>query len=140
VNHWVVRHVRRPLTLLCARVLSAVLVNDTACLVMTPLALDMVLQLRRDPTPYLLAIAMASNIGSVATITGNPQNMIVGSVSQIPYGTFATMLMPVAIAGLALLLAFLALAYRAEFFTADRFDDGGSPPRYHGRLVSWPFQ
>jgi Na+/H+ antiporter NhaD/arsenite permease-like protein len=85
-NHWVVRHVRRPLTLLCALVLvcgvlSAVLVNDTVCLVMTPLALDVVLRLRRDPTPYLLAIAMASNIGSVATITGNPQNMIVGSVS-----------------------------------------------------------
>ena len=51
--------------------LSAFLVNDTICLVMTPLALDLVMQLKRNPIPYLLAIATASNIGSAATITGD---------------------------------------------------------------------
>ena len=89
LNYWVVRHVRRPIGLLAAVVfvcggLSAVLVNDTVCLVMAPLVLEVILRLKRDPIPYLLAIAMASNIGSMATITGNPQNMIVGTLSHIP--------------------------------------------------------
>src|ERR1700722_3961154 len=75
VNGWVVTRARRPLVLLVAVVLvagsfSAFLVNDTICLVMTPLVLDIVTRLKRDPVPYLLAIAMASNIGSTATITG----------------------------------------------------------------------
>ena len=58
-------------------------------------------RLRRNPVPYLLAVAMASNIGSVATITGNPQNMMIGSFSGIPYRTFCAALAPVAAAGLA---------------------------------------
>ena len=93
VNIWVVTRAGYPLVLLVAIVLtaglfSAFLVNDTICLVMTPLVLDVVTRLKRDPIPYLLAIAMASNVGSTATITGNPQNMIIGSLSHIPYGTF----------------------------------------------------
>jgi Citrate transporter len=80
VNGWVVRRARHPLVLLAAVVLvagsfSAFFVNDTICLVMTPLVLEVVTRFRRDPVPYLLAIAMASNVGSTATITGNPQNM-----------------------------------------------------------------
>ena len=55
------------------------------CLVLTPLVLEITETLRRNPVPYLLAVAMASNIGSVATITGNPQNMMIGSFSGIPY-------------------------------------------------------
>ncbi len=90
-------HVRHPLVLLVAVVLasgllSAFLVNDTICLVMTPLVLELVTRFERNPIPYLLAIATASNIGSVATITGNPQNIIIGSLSQIPYGVFAATL------------------------------------------------
>src|SRR5205085_5189073 len=67
------------------------------------------------PIPYLLAVAMASNIGSVATVTGNPQNMMIGSFSHIPYRTFAATLAPVAAAGLALTVAVIALVYRPEF-------------------------
>jgi len=79
-------HARRPLVLLAAIVLvagsfSAFLVNDTICLVMTPLVLDLVTQIDRDPIPYLLAVAMRSNVGSTATITGNPQNMITALAS-----------------------------------------------------------
>jgi Na+/H+ antiporter NhaD/arsenite permease-like protein len=141
VNGFAVARAGHPLALLAAivlttGVLSAFLVNDTICLVMTPLVAELAIRLRRDPVPYLLAVAMASNAGSVATITGNPQNMIIGSLSQIPYGRFALELAPVA--GAAMLLAFLliALAYRREFFTGARLaagDDG--PSRYHGPLV-----
>ena len=140
VNYWIVRHVRRPLGLLAAVVfvcggLSAVLVNDTVCLVMAPLMLEVVLRLKRDPVPYLLAIAMASNIGSMATITGNPQNMIVGTLSHIPFGVFVATLAPIAAVGLVLVLALLALVYRDEFFTDEQFNGKIKPPRYHGPLV-----
>jgi Na+/H+ antiporter NhaD/arsenite permease-like protein len=77
--------------------LSAFLVNDTVCLVMTPLVLDLVRRLGRDPIPYLMAIPMASNVGRVATITGNPQNMMISSFSHIPNGAFAGAIWPVAI-------------------------------------------
>ena len=66
-------------------VFSAFLVNDAICLVMAPLVLELTLGLGRNPVPYLLAVAMASNVGSTATITGNPQNMMIGSFSRIPY-------------------------------------------------------
>jgi len=110
-------------------VLSAFLVNDTICLVLTPLVLDLVTQLRRNPVPYLLAIAMASNIGSTSTITGNPQNMIIGSLSHIPYGTFAAALSPIAGVGLILTVVLIAVAYRSEFWTGQRLQ--GEPQPAH---------
>jgi Na+/H+ antiporter NhaD/arsenite permease-like protein len=60
---------------------------------------------------------MAANIGSVATITGNPQNMMIGSFSGIPYRHFLAVLGPVAAAGLALAVAAVFLSYRQEFLT-----------------------
>ena len=90
-------------------------VNDTMCLVLTPLVLEITTSLRRRPVPYLLAVAMASNIGSVATITGNPQNMMIGSFSRIPYRVFAASLAPVAAVGLLLTIAVIAFLYRDEF-------------------------
>jgi Na+/H+ antiporter NhaD/arsenite permease-like protein len=86
----VVEHAHSPVVLLVSIVavagfFSAFFVNDTMCLVLTPLVLEIAETLDRNPVPYLLAGAMASNIGSVATITGNPQNMMIGSFSGIPY-------------------------------------------------------
>ena len=79
---------------------SAFFVNDIVCLVMVPFVLSIVRRMRLRPLPYLLAVATASNIGSVATITGNPQNMLIGSFSGIRYRDFLWHLAPVAIAGL----------------------------------------
>jgi Na+/H+ antiporter NhaD/arsenite permease-like protein len=120
VSEWVVEHARRPILLLSgivvvAGVFSAFFVNDTMCLVLTPLVLEITTSLRRNPVPYLLAVAMASNIGSVATITGNPQNMMIGSFSRIPYREFAAALAPVAAVGLVLTVAVIAVIYRDEF-------------------------
>jgi Na+/H+ antiporter NhaD/arsenite permease-like protein len=120
---------------LVAGILSAFLVNDTICLVMTPLVLELVKRLRRDPVPYLLAIAMASNVGSTATITGNPQNIIIGSLSRIPYGTFAGALSPIAAVGLALTVLLIAFLHRREFFTRERLAGAYVPPRHHRPLV-----
>src|SRR5437764_8436472 len=141
VTDWIATHVRRPFALLVAVVLasgtlSAFLVNDTICLVMTPLVLELVTAVKRNPIPYLLAVATASNIGSVATITGNPQNIIIGSLSRIPYGDFAAALVPVAVVGLMAAFALIALSYRSEFFTRDQFDKIDIPARYHGPLLT----
>lgn len=117
---WVIRRIHRPFYLLCAIVVvagvfSAFFLNDTMCLVLTPLVLDIVIRLKRSPVPYLLAVAMAANIGSVATITGNPQNMLIGTFSQIPYRTFAAHLAPIAAVGLGLTILLISLVYRTEF-------------------------
>ena len=125
VTNWVVTRARHPLLLLVAVVFtsgifSAFLVNDTICLALTPVVLDLVLRLRRNPAPYLLAVAMASNVGSVATITGNPQNIMIGSFSRIPYGSFAASLSPVAAIGLLVTIALIALCHPGEFWTRER--------------------
>jgi Na+/H+ antiporter NhaD/arsenite permease-like protein len=118
-----VRHTRGPLTLLGAvvalsGVFSAFFVNDTVCLALTPLVLEITRAVQRNPVPYLLAVAMASNVGSVATVTGNPQNMMIGSLSRIPYPQFAAALAPVAAAGLVLTFVVIAILYRKEFVGA----------------------
>jgi Na+/H+ antiporter NhaD/arsenite permease-like protein len=120
VSERIVEHAHSPLLLLIAivavsGVFSAFFVNDTMCLVMTPLVIEIAGALRRNPVPYLLAVAMAANIGSVATITGNPQNMMIGSFSGIPYRHFLAVLGPVAAAGLVLAVAAVFLGYRREF-------------------------
>lgn len=94
--------------------LSAFLVNDAVCLVLAPLVLDLAREAGRRPLPYLLAVAMASNIGSVATITGNPQNIMIGSVSGIGYTRFTLSLAPVALAGLAVAAALIAIGCRRD--------------------------
>lgn len=93
-------------------VLSAFLVNDVVCVAMTPLVLALCRRLGRPPIPYLVGLATASNIGSVATITGNPQNMMIGSLSGIAYARFAARLAPVALIGLALDYAVILAVYR----------------------------
>jgi Na+/H+ antiporter NhaD/arsenite permease-like protein len=121
----VVEHAHRPVLLLIAIVgiagfFSAFFVNDTMCLVLTPLVLEITETVRRNPVPYLLAVAMASNIGSVATITGNPQNMMIGSFSGIPYRQFLASLAPIALAGLVLTVLVIFLVYRSEFTSRER--------------------
>ena len=80
--------------------LSAFFVNDIVCLVMVPFVLSITRRMKLEPLPYLLAVATASNIGSVSTITGNPQNMLIGSFSGIKYRDFLLHLAPVAVVGL----------------------------------------
>jgi Na+/H+ antiporter NhaD/arsenite permease-like protein len=95
--------------------LSAFLVNDTICLVLTPLVMDVVLHLRRNPVPYLIGVALAANVGSTATLTGNPQNIIIAGLSRISYGAFAASLAPVAAIGLVLTVAVLLARWPGEF-------------------------
>jgi Na+/H+ antiporter NhaD/arsenite permease-like protein len=96
-------------------VLSALFLNDTICLVLTPLILDITLSAKRNPVPYLIALATSSNIGSVATLTGNPQNIIIGVASGISYLRFLSALTPVALLGLGGVWLVIVLFYKEEF-------------------------
>jgi len=89
-----------PAVIFTSGILSAVFVNDIVCLVMVPFVLSITRRMKLNPVPYLLAVATASNIGSVSTITGNPQNMLIGSFSRISYRDFLFHLGPVALVGL----------------------------------------
>jgi Na+/H+ antiporter NhaD/arsenite permease-like protein len=140
VTGWGVAFARHPLQLLAAvivsaGVFSAFLLNDAICLVMAPLVVDIARRLRRDPVPYLLAVAMASNIGSTATITGNPQNILIGSFSGIAYGRFAAALSPVAAVGLVLTFVLIWLMHRAEFHRGDGFAARSPPAHLHRPLA-----
>jgi Na+/H+ antiporter NhaD/arsenite permease-like protein len=96
----VIEHVRSARMLLAAIVavagiLSALFINDTICLVFTPILVMTLRSLELRPAPFLLALAFASNVGSAMTVTGNPQNMLIGVSSDIGYASFlAAMALP----------------------------------------------
>jgi Na+/H+ antiporter NhaD/arsenite permease-like protein len=105
------------LTIVVSGILSAFLINDIVCLALTPLVLHLARRLRFDPVPHLIALATAANIGSTGTITGNPQNIFIGSHSGISYLRFAARLLPVAILGLVVNFMVIALVYRRQLAT-----------------------
>ncbi|MER9662982.1 anion transporter [Mesorhizobium sp. M0159] len=112
-------------------VLSAFLVNDAICLVMAPIVVHVTRVINRNPVPYLIATATASNCGSVATITGNPQNMVIGALSGISYPAFSAALAPVAAFGLVAAIVIIRIVYRAEFSRKAEL----SPEVYRGRML-----
>jgi Na+/H+ antiporter NhaD/arsenite permease-like protein len=125
---WAAAHVvaraRSPRALLAAVVivtglLSALFMNDTLCIVMPALVLAVLAPLGLPPLPYLLAIALAANVGSAMAITGNPQNMLIGLSSHIAYGRFLLLLAPASLGGLVLVYVALALRYRRALRRAE---------------------
>jgi Na+/H+ antiporter NhaD/arsenite permease-like protein len=71
-----------------AAALSAVFSNDIICLAMTPVVAQLCLLRRLNPLPFLVGLACAANICSAATLIGNPQNMLIGSVMHLPFGGY----------------------------------------------------
>jgi Na+/H+ antiporter NhaD/arsenite permease-like protein len=123
VGSRVVRLARTPYQLLAwivlaSGVLSAIFLNDTIVLIFTPLTLEICRTLRQPPIPYLIALVTAANIGSTATITGNPQNIIIGIASGIPFVEFTAALAPVALLGMVIAWAVVAIVYRRELSAA----------------------
>lgn len=110
--HWT----RSPLGLMVALtlgsgLLSALFMNDTIALILTPIVVSLTQALSLNPIPYLLALAGATNLGSVATLSGNPQNILIGSFSGIGYLEFATALAPLALSSLLVQIVWLAWLY-----------------------------
>lgn len=109
--------------------LSAIFLNDTICIMLTPLVAEIALLSKRDGRPYLIALAVSANAGSCATIIGNPQNMLIASQSGISFFTFFLYLAPSSI--FAMLLAYYAtiLVFPEEFLKA------GTARLHYGQTV-----
>ena len=119
-----------------AGVLSALFLNDTVALVLTPAVAALARRLGAPPLPYLVALAMASNAGSVATITGNPQNVAVAVAGGIGYAPFVAALAPVALASLAVVAGAVFLVYRQELRGGRPAPRHDAPPSVRGRSLA----
>lgn len=129
--------------------LSALFVNDTVCLVLTPVLLATLLPLGIRPVPYLIALAMGANIGSALTVVGNPQNMLVGLWSGVSFASFSWRMAPLVVGGLAIAGAVLLIVYRrdlaepmpvpghAETPVLDRRIVGTALVLFAGAFVAW---
>ncbi len=138
-GRWLVRFARTPrvflaLEIVLMGVLSALFLNDTICLMFAPFIINLLDDLKRNPLPYLVALATASNIGSTATLTGNPQNMIVGIASGISYLDFALALAPVALLSMGLIWIVLVKMYPDELRSGVHF----APPERDEQEISRP--
>jgi Na+/H+ antiporter NhaD/arsenite permease-like protein len=92
-------------------ILSALLVNDAVCLLALPLVLRLTKEGGLPPVPFLLALAVGSNVGGVMTLAGTPQCMLVGNYSGISYARYASVMVPIGLVLLALSSAFLVLVH-----------------------------
>jgi Na+/H+ antiporter NhaD/arsenite permease-like protein len=118
-------------------VLSAVFSNDVICLAMAPVLADVCIARRLDPVPYLLGLACAVNVGSAATLIGNPQNMLIGQVLELPFtGYLLEAALPV-IAGLAATWGVIAWRTRGRWLTVL---EEPPPERRHDYAVYDPWQ
>jgi Na+/H+ antiporter NhaD/arsenite permease-like protein len=125
-----------------AGALSAVFSNDIICLAMTPVVVQLCLQRRLNPVPFLLGLACAANIGSAATLIGNPQNMLIGSVLQLPFGAYVRQALPPVVLSLGVLWAWLVWSPGHAESTAPAKPSAAMPvdlPFGYGPLQAPPF-
>jgi Na+/H+ antiporter NhaD/arsenite permease-like protein len=94
---------------------SAFLVNDAVVLLFTPIIISICRKTNLNPIPYLIAEILSSNIGSTMTITGNPQNMLIGISSNISYVDFLIKLLPISLIGMIIIVFVVKLFYRKHF-------------------------
>lgn len=103
------------LIILTSGILSAFFLNDTIVIVFTPIVISVTQTLKRNPVPYLIGLVTAANIGSSATIIGNPQNMIIGVASGIPFSKYALYQTVPSLIGLLIIFFVIILIYKKEF-------------------------
>ncbi|MYL82588.1 anion transporter [Desulfovibrio aerotolerans] len=96
-------------------VLSAILANDIVCLAMTPILVEATLARGLNPVPYCLGLALAANIGSAATLIGNPQNMLIGQVARLSFGGYMLDVWPCVAASLVIAYAGTVWGFRGRF-------------------------
>lgn len=99
---------------------SAFLVNDAVVLLFTPVVIKICRSGKLNPVPYLIAEIFASNIGSAMAITGNPQNILIGINSGIPYGRFLLHLLPISFIGMFVTVFLMRIIFKSEFSSKDK--------------------
>jgi Na+/H+ antiporter NhaD/arsenite permease-like protein len=137
---YVLRTFRGPVGLLHALIwasglLSAILVNDTVCLLLSPFVLLAAKRAGYPVVPYLFALCMGANVGSVATLSGNPQNMLIGALSGDHYRTFLLHLAPAALGGLAIVSGILHLFFARRLREHAATAVEPAEPRLHHGLL-----
>lgn len=113
-------HMLLALIVFTSGIASAVMLNDTVCLLATPLLLEITAQAEVPATPFLIALATSANIGSAMTLTGNPQNIIIGHASGWGWSAFALRMMPIGLICLVVNWLMLELLYRKSLALAAR--------------------
>jgi len=108
--------------------LSALLTNDIICLAMTPLLAEGCLRRRLNPVPFLLGLACAANIGSAATLIGNPQNILIGQSLSLDFGAYLLQALPPVLASLAACWAVLVWLYRGRWHTGEHSTSAEARP------------
>lgn len=103
------------LIILTSALLSALFLNDTIVLMMTPLVIETALIASRNPVPYLVALAVSANIGSAATFIGNPQNIMIGALSGIPFFSYTLKALVPSVFGLAVSWLVIVIVFKKEF-------------------------
>jgi Na+/H+ antiporter NhaD/arsenite permease-like protein len=118
---WVLTRARSARSLLWSLVfvaggLSALLVNDTVCVVLTPLVVAVALEAKLPPLPYLFALAASTNVGGVVSFTGNPQNMLIGraAAGEPSFAEYMVLALPIGAASLAVIAALLVWLFRSS--------------------------
>ncbi|MEA2751901.1 MAG: hypothetical protein QOI41_6044 [Myxococcales bacterium] len=106
--------------------LAAVVTNDAVCVLLAPLVVGWIRKDKLPRLPLLAALATGANTGSVATLVGNPQNMLCGSLGKLQFAPFLLHLLPVALVGLAINHALLLVIFRREL-TGDLPDEPDPP-------------
>jgi len=116
---------------LVTAVLSAMLDNVTTVLLMAPVTLSIAKRLRLDPVPFLIVVAIASNIGGTATLVGDPPNIMIASKAQLGYLQFLIVLGPVVVGIMAVFLVGLRLLYGGSLQVAPHLKEAllGLEPR-----------
>jgi Na+/H+ antiporter NhaD/arsenite permease-like protein len=117
--------------------LSAVFSNDIVCLAAAPVLIAACRRRKLDPVPFLLGLACAANIGSAATLIGNPQNILIGQTLRLSFGGyFAEAVLPVAL-GLFVSWAVIAWQSRGKWASADGSSEpAASAPAARSEAVS----
>jgi Na+/H+ antiporter NhaD/arsenite permease-like protein len=116
------------LTMAVTGVLSALVLNDTVVLLFTPIIIRTCRLLKSNPVPFLVAEAISANIGSVATVVGNPQNAYIATQANISFVDFSVRLIPVTIVCMVIAIAILYLVYRKEI-------EKGSAQEYRRKIL-----
>lgn len=95
--------------------LSAILLNDIVVLMLTPIIIQLLNTIKRDPIPYLIALGLSANIGSAMTPIGNPQNMLIAGFSGISFLSFVRPLFFVSFISLFVVYIVILVIYSNEF-------------------------
>ncbi len=117
------------LTMVVTGTLSALVLNDTVVLLFTPIIIRTCRLLKSNPVPFLVAEAIAANIGSVATAVGNPQNAYIATTAGISFVDFSARLVPVSVVCMVIAIAIIYLVFRKDI-------DKGSAQEFRRKLLS----